>query len=43
VYFGRNCWKAGISHYCDTSVEVPHLLWDVANKARYRALREKRK
>lgn len=26
MYFGYECNKAGIPHYCDTSIQIPHIL-----------------
>jgi hypothetical protein len=36
VYFARSCHAAGIHHYCDTSVEIPHLIHAVADSARWK-------
>lgn len=35
VYFARCCHEAGIYHYCDTSVEIPHLIKATADSVRW--------
>jgi hypothetical protein len=40
VYFARCCYQTGIKHYCDTGVEIPHLIRAVADERLWRKLQE---
>jgi hypothetical protein len=40
VFFARCCYAAGVEHFCDTGVEVPHLIRAVADTHLYHALQE---
>lgn len=40
VYFARCCHAAGISQYCNTSIEIPHLIRAVADSAHWKNRQE---
>lgn len=40
MFFGKSCEALGISNYCDTSLEIPHMITTVITKATWERYRD---